>query len=71
MTVLQLIHENVSKFVPCACDLLLIIASPQRDNAESGAVAEVASGPRYGATCSVHVFAGQPNTTWRQKCRKH
>jgi hypothetical protein len=28
MTVLQLRHENVSKFALCGSDLLLIIASP-------------------------------------------
>jgi hypothetical protein len=70
MTVLQLRHENVSKFVLCASDLLLIIASPQsgqcRMGGRSGALAEL-----LGAICLARAFAGQPNTTWRQKCRKH
>jgi hypothetical protein len=36
MTVLQLRHENVSKFALCASDLLLIIASPQSGQCRIG-----------------------------------
>jgi hypothetical protein len=36
MTVLQLRHENVSKFVLCTSDLLLIIASPQSGQCRIG-----------------------------------
>jgi hypothetical protein len=36
MTVWQLRHENVSKFVLCASDLLLIIASPQSGQWRTG-----------------------------------
>jgi hypothetical protein len=36
MTVLQLRHENVSKFAVCSSDLLLIIASPQSGQCRIG-----------------------------------
>jgi hypothetical protein len=63
MTVLQLRHENVSKFAVCSSDLLLIIASPQsgqcRIGGRSGANAVVPGGVArdFAPSCAATVAA--------------
>jgi hypothetical protein len=58
MTVLQLRHENVSKFVLCASDLLLIIASPQSGQCRMGG----RSGAGIGATLEGYLLGSR---VWR------
>jgi hypothetical protein len=55
MTVLQLRHENVSKFVLCASDLLLIIARQQSGQCRMGG----RSGAGIGATLGGYLLGSR------------